>query len=71
MTLAGNLDPVRVAEDYATVDVLSGGRVELVLGRGNLFTDTYEGFGQPVETARERYDESVDPAESGSSPRRR
>lgn len=59
VTLAGNLDPVRVAEDYATVDVLSGGRAELVLGRGNLFTHTYDGFGHPVETARERYDESV------------
>ncbi|MEM9650487.1 MAG: LLM class flavin-dependent oxidoreductase [Actinomycetota bacterium] len=59
VTLAGNLDPVRVAEDYATVDVLSGGRVEIVAGRGNLFVDTYAGFGHPVETARQRYDESV------------
>ncbi len=59
VTLAGNLDPVRVAEDYATVDVLSGGRVELVSGRGNLFTHTYAGFGHEVETARERYGESV------------
>ncbi len=59
VTLAGNLDPVRVAEDYATVDVLSGGRAELVLGRGNLFTHTYAGFGHALDTARERYDESV------------
>lgn len=59
VTLAGNLDPVRVAEDYATVDVLSGGRVEIVAGRGNLFVHTYNGFGHPVETARERYDESI------------
>lgn len=59
VTLAGNLDPIRVAEDYATVDVLSGGRVEIVAGRGNLFLKTYAGFGQPVDTARERYDESV------------
>lgn len=59
VTLAGNLDPVRVAEDYATVDVLSGGRAEIVLGRGSLFHRTYEGFGQPLDTARERYDEAV------------
>jgi alkanesulfonate monooxygenase SsuD/methylene tetrahydromethanopterin reductase-like flavin-dependent oxidoreductase (luciferase family) len=29
------LDPLRVAEDYATVDQLSRGRVELVIGKGN------------------------------------
>ena len=34
VTLLPHLDAVRVAEDYATVDVLSGGRVELVAGRG-------------------------------------
>ncbi|MEM7001219.1 MAG: LLM class flavin-dependent oxidoreductase [Pseudomonadota bacterium] len=59
VTLAGNLDPVRVAEDYATVDVLSQGRAEMVLGRGNLFVKTYQGFGQEVSSARQRYDESV------------
>jgi len=59
VTLAANLDPVRVAEDYATVDVLSGGRAEAVLGRGNLFVETYEGFGQLLETARERFDENA------------
>jgi len=29
------LDPVRVAEDYATIDQLSRGRLELVIGKGN------------------------------------
>ena len=37
VTLGANLDPVRVAEDYATVDLLSGGRVEPVIGRGTAF----------------------------------
>jgi alkanesulfonate monooxygenase SsuD/methylene tetrahydromethanopterin reductase-like flavin-dependent oxidoreductase (luciferase family) len=31
VTLAANLDPIRVAEDYATVDALSGGRCEVVV----------------------------------------
>jgi alkanesulfonate monooxygenase SsuD/methylene tetrahydromethanopterin reductase-like flavin-dependent oxidoreductase (luciferase family) len=35
VTLLSVLDPVRVAEDYATVDHLSGGRVELIIGKGN------------------------------------
>ncbi|WP_261558912.1 LLM class flavin-dependent oxidoreductase [Frankia tisae] len=35
VTLLPLLDPVRVAEDYATLDVLSGGRVEIVAGKGN------------------------------------
>ena len=35
VTLMPNLDPVRVAEDYATVDVLSGGRLDLTIGKGN------------------------------------
>ena len=59
ITLVGNNDPVRLAEDYATVDLLSGGRVEIVSGRGAPFVATYRGFGQSIETARERYDENV------------
>ncbi|MET8505843.1 LLM class flavin-dependent oxidoreductase [Streptomyces sp. NPDC004787] len=34
VTVVAILDPVRVAEDYATLDQLSGGRIELVVGKG-------------------------------------
>ena len=35
VTVLPLLDPVRVAEDYATLDVISGGRVEMIIGKGN------------------------------------
>jgi len=35
VTVLSVLDPVRVAEDYATIDQLSAGRLELVIGKGN------------------------------------
>ncbi|GIG21737.1 luciferase-like monooxygenase [Cellulomonas chitinilytica] len=35
VTLLSVLDPVRVAEDYATLDHLAGGRLELIIGKGN------------------------------------
>ena len=51
-TLLGTLDPVRAAEDYATLDLLSDGRVEVVTGRGVL-QNTYTAFGLEVEKSRE------------------
>lgn len=35
VTVLSVLDPVRVAEDYATIDQLSHGRLELTIGKGN------------------------------------
>ena len=46
VTLVANLDPFRVAEDYATLDVLTNGRAEIVAGRGSFFARTFEIFGQ-------------------------
>jgi alkanesulfonate monooxygenase SsuD/methylene tetrahydromethanopterin reductase-like flavin-dependent oxidoreductase (luciferase family) len=58
VTLLANLDPVRVAEDYATLDGISGGRVELAAGRG-ILADTYEAFGQKADDSRERFLENL------------
>jgi alkanesulfonate monooxygenase SsuD/methylene tetrahydromethanopterin reductase-like flavin-dependent oxidoreductase (luciferase family) len=60
VTLLANLDALRAAEDYATLDVLSGGRVDVVAGRGNFFASTYTLFGQDVEESRQRFDEGVE-----------
>jgi alkanesulfonate monooxygenase SsuD/methylene tetrahydromethanopterin reductase-like flavin-dependent oxidoreductase (luciferase family) len=59
VTVVPNLDPVRVAEDYATVDALSGGRVELTVGKGN-FPQPWELFGQDQDEQRDRLVEGVD-----------
>jgi alkanesulfonate monooxygenase SsuD/methylene tetrahydromethanopterin reductase-like flavin-dependent oxidoreductase (luciferase family) len=59
VTLLGSLDPVRAAEDYATVDALSGGRVEVVAGRGVL-KRIYRDFGHDPERSREIYAENVE-----------
>lgn len=60
VTLGANLDPLRVAEDYATVDVLSGGRVEPVLGRGTFFPHTYRALGQDPRASKEVFAEHLE-----------
>lgn len=44
-TLITTTDPVRIAEEYAQLQHLAGGRVDLMLGRGNA-GPVYEWFGQ-------------------------
>jgi putative FMN-dependent luciferase-like monooxygenase len=46
-TLITTTDPVRIAEDYATLQHLSDGRVDLMLGRGNT-GPVYPWFGKDI-----------------------
>jgi alkanesulfonate monooxygenase SsuD/methylene tetrahydromethanopterin reductase-like flavin-dependent oxidoreductase (luciferase family) len=60
VALGVNLDPIRLAEDYATVDVLSGGRVEPCIGRGTFFPHTFEVFGQESSNAAAVFAENLE-----------
>ena len=52
-------NPVRVAEDIATLDQISDGRVEFGIGRGT-FPNVHEGFGVPFSESRARFEESIE-----------
>ncbi len=52
-------DPLRLAEQIAMLDVISGGRVILGLGRGTGRVE-FDGFGVPMPEARARFAESAD-----------
>ncbi|WP_433280742.1 LLM class flavin-dependent oxidoreductase [Pseudonocardia xinjiangensis] len=56
VTVISLLDPVRVAEDYATLDQLSGGRLELMIGKGNDARD-YPMFGLDADRRWEYQEE--------------
>lgn len=51
--------PLRLAEEYAMVDVLSGGRLEYGIGRGFLKT-AYDLFGIDTEESTRRYREGAE-----------
>jgi alkanesulfonate monooxygenase SsuD/methylene tetrahydromethanopterin reductase-like flavin-dependent oxidoreductase (luciferase family) len=53
-------DPIRLAEDLATIDILSGGRLNIGLARGGPFPSQYRHFHVAPEDARARADEARD-----------
>lgn len=58
-TILSSADPVRVFEDFATLDLLSGGRAELMAGRG-AFIESFPLFGCRLEDYERLYSEKLD-----------
>src|SRR5207253_1613777 len=51
--------PVRLAEQVALIDIISNGRLDVGLGRGNRPAE-FVGYNVPAEESRERFDETVE-----------
>src|SRR5205085_7812588 len=51
-------DPIRLAEQMALVDIISGGRLDVGVGRGNRPAE-FTGYRVPQVESRERFDEAV------------
>src|SRR5258706_6089827 len=48
VTVLSAIDPVRIFQSFATLDLISGGRAEMVVGRGS-FVDAFPLFGLDLE----------------------
>ncbi len=59
VTVLSSDDPVRVFQRFATVDALSNGRAEVILGRGS-FTESFPLFGYDLEDYELLFDEKID-----------
>ena len=59
VTVLSSDDPVRVFQRFATVDALSRGRAEVILGRGS-FTESFPLFGYDLRDYEVLFDEKLD-----------
>jgi probable LLM family oxidoreductase len=59
VTVLSSDDPVRVFQDFATLDLLSDGRAEIWAGRGS-FVESFPLFGQDLDDYDELYAEKLD-----------
>lgn len=59
VTVISSADPVRVYQDFATLDLLSGGRAEIWAGRGS-FIESFPLFGQDLDDYDDLYAEKLD-----------
>ena len=59
VTVLSSADPVRVFQNFATLDLISGGRAEMVVGRGS-FTESFPLFGLKLEDYASLFEEKLD-----------
>jgi probable LLM family oxidoreductase len=59
VTVLSSDDPVRVFQDFATLDLLSGGRAEIMVGRGS-FIESFPLFGYDLDLYDELFAEKLD-----------
>jgi probable LLM family oxidoreductase len=59
VTVLSTDDPVRVFERWSTLDALSGGRAEVILGRGS-FTESFGLFGYSLDDYEVLFEERID-----------
>jgi probable LLM family oxidoreductase len=59
VTVLSSDDPVRVYEQYATLDLISGGRAEIMAGRGS-FIESFPLFGYDLDDYDKLFAEKVD-----------
>src|SRR5215207_11042075 len=59
VTVLSSDDPVRVFQDFATIDLISGGRAEIMAGRGS-FTESFPLFGKSLDDYDDLYLENLE-----------
>ncbi|MBM9465949.1 LLM class flavin-dependent oxidoreductase [Nakamurella leprariae] len=59
VTVLSAADPVRVFQQFATLDLISKGRIDLVVGRGS-FTEAFPLFGLPLSEYDSLFTEKLD-----------
>lgn len=59
VTVLSSDDPVRVFQRFSTLDAVSNGRAEVILGRGS-FTESFPLFGYDLDQYEELFEEKLD-----------
>lgn len=59
VTVLSSDDPIRVYQRFATIDALSNGRAQVMLGRGS-FTESFPLFGYDLQNYNELFEEKIE-----------